>query len=147
MGRAGRRNNEVWKDGNKKCPACNVYKSVDYFGKDKSNKSSVTVYCKECKRKLDKKYQKKHGHCFYAMIKKLYGIDKVEYERKEIAQDNKCYICKEPDPFGKRLSVDHNHTTGAVRGLLCTRCNHLLGNAQEKPDVLQSAINYLQEFS
>lgn len=46
-------------------------------------------------------------------------------------QGGMCYACQQPEPVkGRRLSVDHNHTTGEVRGLLCSRCNPILGKLE-----------------
>lgn len=56
-----------------------------------------------------------------------------------------CDICKSDTPgFGrKNLSVDHDHTTGLVRGMLCQKCNIGLGNFNDSPDLLSKAIKYL----
>jgi hypothetical protein len=46
-------------------------------------------------------------------------------------QGGVCYACQQPEPVkGRRLSVDHNHTTGEIRGLLCSRCNPVLGKLE-----------------
>jgi hypothetical protein len=65
------------------------------------------------------------------------------------SQGNACAICSTQDPTVgrrevKRFSVDHDHDTGKVRGLLCHKCNGVLGLADEKIDVLESAISYLK---
>jgi Autographiviridae endonuclease VII len=61
------------------------------------------------------------------------------YER----QGGKCAICPEFKPKGK-LVVDHNHTTGKVRKLLCLHCNTLIGYAREDIAILLSAVVHLQ---
>jgi len=72
-----------------------------------------------------------------------YGLDKGEYEVLFKAQGGKCAICG--GTRRQRLSVDHCHKTGLVRGLLCRLCNgRLLTAARDKPDVLRSAANYLE---
>ncbi len=80
-----------------------------------------------------------------------YGIERAEYERMLDEQSGCCAICDEPpDPDGvraaSRLHVDHNHTTGAVRALLCNKCNRGLGYFQDDPVLLQAAIRYLERF-
>lgn len=65
---------------------------------------------------------------------KLYGVTQEEWERRLKEQDGKCAICHKP-PFGgrtnsKSLGIDHDHVTGRVRGLLCARCNWLVGNVE-----------------
>lgn len=57
------------------------------------------------------------------------------------SQGSCCVICR--DPFGQPY-VDHNHATGAVRALLCQKCNTLLGMARESPIILSAAIGYLE---
>jgi hypothetical protein len=72
-----------------------------------------------------------------------YGLTREDYDEILRDQGGVCAICKaEPKPT-KRLSVDHNHATGEVRGLLCTSCNHGLGNFRDKPELLRLAAEYL----
>ncbi|MBM3661163.1 MAG: hypothetical protein FJW95_16895 [Actinobacteria bacterium] len=59
------------------------------------------------------------------------------------AQGGGCAICGRPEPEGGSLHVDHDHETGAVRGLLCFRCNGALGNLDENVERLADAIAYL----
>jgi len=62
-------------------------------------------------------------------------------------QGGLCAICRSGDLGRKnsgRLAIDHCHTTGAVRGLLCHRCNSLLGHAKDNIETLQRAIAYLE---
>ena len=62
-------------------------------------------------------------------------------------QGASCAICKSTEPCMKnagRLYVDHCHETGEVRGLLCFRCNTMLGNAGDSPEVLRLAAEYLE---
>ena len=71
-----------------------------------------------------------------------YGVSHDEFLRLLDAQGAVCAICKGGN--GKRaLSIDHDHATGAVRGLLCDRCNPMLGYARDDVAVLQAAIEYL----
>jgi hypothetical protein len=78
-----------------------------------------------------------------AMIAKTYGIDAAEYDRLLALQDGKCAICR-ARPKKKRLAVDHSHKSGAVRGLLCSRCNHdLLGAGWDSGAMLLAAWHYL----
>lgn len=59
------------------------------------------------------------------------------------AQDGGCAICGRP-PKNQRLSVDHDHKTGLVRGLLCWTCNHrVLGNVRDNVELLMKAAAYL----
>ena len=59
-------------------------------------------------------------------------------------QNNKCAICGIEFSDNNKAFVDHCHKTNRVRGLLCTRCNTLLGMAKDNIEILQKAITYLQ---
>lgn len=76
-------------------------------------------------------------------LKYWYGLTLREYEEMLAAQDGRCAICRDEPAPGKHLSVDHDHATREVRGLLCNSCNVLLGHARESADVLLAAVDYL----
>jgi Recombination endonuclease VII len=79
-----------------------------------------------------------------ACLLKKYGLTIETYDLILAAQDGRCAICQ-CVPRTRRLAVDHCHKTNAVRGLLCTRCNHkLLGAAHDKPEILDRAAAYLR---
>lgn len=80
-----------------------------------------------------------------AWLRRCYGISLEEYRAMEQAQGGVCKICKGP-PCGKakRLSVDHCHRTGKIRGLLCSKCNTMIGLADDDPTVLDRATAYLK---
>lgn len=72
-----------------------------------------------------------------------YGITHAEYLALLEAQGGVCAICGNGPSKTRTLHVDHDHVTGTVRGLLCTRCNPMLGYAHDDVAVLQAAIAYL----
>jgi Recombination endonuclease VII len=69
-----------------------------------------------------------------------YGISAADYLDLLRVQNEKCAICRKPGD----LVIDHDHETGAVRGLLCARCNSGLGFFADAPDRLANAIVYLR---
>jgi hypothetical protein len=78
-------------------------------------------------------------------FKRMYGITLKEYERLLISQKGKCNICGIHESFEvKRLAVDHSHDSGKVRGLLCQKCNLMLGKFDENLDKLSQAAKYLE---
>ena len=77
--------------------------------------------------------------------KRNYGITLKEYEELIQEQNNVCAICGQVCSTGKKLAIDHDHTTGKVRGLLCKNCNVALGQFKDSVDVLQKAIKYLEK--
>lgn len=78
------------------------------------------------------------------LLKYLYGISVEDTDRLYQLQKGACAICKVSD---KKLCLDHNHATGAVRGLLCNNCNFALGHIKESPDIAQSLIEYIHKHS
>ena len=76
-----------------------------------------------------------------ATIKAKYGLTRADYETVLEAQDGACAICRGKRPY--RLCVDHDHSTGEVRGLLCRRCNKVLRDVRDSVYVLNGAVMYL----
>ncbi len=75
---------------------------------------------------------------------KVYGITPKQHEAILNRQDGRCAICC-CSPRTRALAVDHDHRTGLVRGLLCSKCNHdLLGAAHDSVLILQRAAEYLK---
>lgn len=69
-----------------------------------------------------------------------------DFNRMFAEQEGKCKICKtHQSDLPKALSVDHDHFTGEARGLLCQKCNTLLGMSKDDISILKSAIEYLQK--
>lgn len=78
-----------------------------------------------------------------------YGMTKDDYARLLEKQGGVCAICRRTPSSSvrKRLAVDHNHTTGKVRGLLCEPCNHGIGKLGDDPVRCRAAAAYLECFS
>ena len=74
-----------------------------------------------------------------------YGITEDLYNLLVELQNNKCSICK--NDFTKTPNIDHCHTTGIVRGLLCTECNQGIGFLKDNTEYLSNAIKYLNKLS
>lgn len=80
-----------------------------------------------------------------ALYKRQYGITVKNYDEMLAAQNGKCLGCGAEQGDGhSRLHVDHCHTTGKIRGLLCGRCNRGLGMVKDDPKILQNLIEYLK---
>lgn len=82
-------------------------------------------------------------------LRRLYGISIDDYEAILEAQGGVCLICSEPPTVRGRkrhLEVDHNHSNGQVRGLLCNKCNTGIGGLRDDPTMLKRAILYLEVF-
>ena len=81
-------------------------------------------------------------------LKRVYNISLEEYQQMSNRQNHKCDICGSPEMNSKNkvLCVDHNHSTGNVRALLCSSCNTGLGNFKDDIILLQKAIQYLKTY-
>lgn len=79
---------------------------------------------------------------------KQYGLSIQQFEEMVQAQGGLCKVCRRP-PDGRwgTLQVDHCHTTGRVRGLLCVNCNQAIGLLQDNPEYAREAARYLRKFN
>jgi hypothetical protein len=76
-------------------------------------------------------------------LRRTFGITLADYNARLQQQNGVCAICEGPSLKHKRFSVDHDHDTGAVRGLLCIKCNVGLGSFKDNADELLKAVAYL----
>lgn len=74
----------------------------------------------------------------------VYGMTETQYDEMVAAQAGLCAICTEPMNPYSGTNVDHCHSTGKVRGLLCDRCNRGLGQLKDDPFTVHSALAYLE---
>ena len=82
-------------------------------------------------------------------LKMLYGLTLEDYAKKLSAQKGVCAICEQPETRIFRgkiglLNVDHDHSTGQIRDLLCNACNVSLGGFRDSPELLERAASYLR---
>jgi hypothetical protein len=123
-----------------KCKSCSDEKTADnfYTKRDYNKIYLVQNRCKVCER--------------YYQISRKFGITKDFYIDLLKSQNYKCKICNVSEDeyaqqgYRNNLSVDHCHTTGVVRGLLCDKCNRGLGFFKEDQNTLSNAIQYLKEY-
>lgn len=84
-------------------------------------------------------YSRKHG------LKKAYGLTPEQVDDMLAAQGHACAACRDPLAAFPRPHVDHDHTTGKVRGVLCAHCNRGLGSFKDSPERLEKAAEYLRK--
>lgn len=124
----------------KKRPYLTCYKCKEKFDRNSDQiyvrKGGGGCICKPCNRK-------RVWESNYRL--KKYGIGTQEYDRLLIEQDYKCKICGKPhrESKGQRLYIDHDHDSLSVRGLLCMRCNIVLGFVRDNPDLLMELAEYV----
>jgi len=150
----------------KKCCVCKLDKDESEFGKDRNAPTGLAYKCKRCAVIVCKKWQKENEeHCRQYRkrryethgdvlrkrsrestrrinLRDLYGITEEEYRQLYSSRDGGCWACGVKLPT---LCVDHNHSTGEVRGLLCSRCNSGIGFLGDSIDGLEKAIAYLKK--
>jgi hypothetical protein len=126
---------------------CKKIKTVVDFAKDKRGKfHGKSDRCKECQSISSKKWHESRPvELKRAKMRQYkYGVTPDKFENMWISQGASCAICRDQlDRESKQTVVDHCHTTGTVRGILCKKCNTTLGWARDDVRWLESAIRYL----
>jgi hypothetical protein len=94
---------------------------------------------------------KQSGHNYDVSLRRQFGITLADYEKLLADQHGVCYICGKPETVVhcgqvRRLAVDHDHTTGKVRRLLCTVCNTRVGWVEEDPILVEKIQAYIRQF-
>lgn len=110
-------------------------------------KSLYGVHCKECLRVYRRDWKHKNPLRPEAnrarMIYNRYGIRQGDYNNMSVSQGGKCAICLN----GSKLYVDHDHSSGKVRELLCSNCNTGLGMLKDSIELVGRALEYLTKHS
>jgi hypothetical protein len=75
--------------------------------------------------------------------RRTYGLTADEVDEMLAAQSGVCAICRELPEVEARMHIDHDHRSGAIRGALCSRCNHAIGLLREDPVLFARAADYL----
>lgn len=136
--------------------------NIIYRKRDRGRGEEVSRICKICHAARGKKYRIKPGvrewfnayvkewrltHKDYVKSSKLkscFGISLEEFNLMLKEQNGKCLICGKQQG-DKYFAVDHNHTTGKIRGLLCSRCNRSLGWYEKCKEGIESYLNKTDE--
>lgn len=147
-----------YKDGLKSwCISCNKVYMKQYYLEHKigiTNKVHDWVRDnREQKRKHSLSYARRNPEKLKnrSLLNK-YGITLDDFKAMKEKQNNICIGCRKPETAihnitkqVRELAVDHCHTTGKVRGLLCSRCNIILGLSSESCETLKNLIDYLKK--
>jgi len=130
---------ELFLDNKKECLMCGSIKPLDNFDQDKSCRFGLKSTCRNCRSSTVKELSRK------AYLKFNYKLSLDAYNQLLLSQHNLCAICN-IDLLSldvKEINIDHCHTTGKVRGVLCRQCNLGLGHFKDDLISLNNAINYL----
>jgi hypothetical protein len=133
----------------KKCTKCKLEKEDNCFSLMRGKPRSQ---CKDCQNAYFREKRKVKGPespiaTRKRYIKYVYGITESHYDNLLTSQEGKCSICETNNPSSKHgfFSIDHCHSTGKIRGLLCQHCNKGLGMFKDDVAILQQAIEYLRK--
>ena len=137
-----------WQYNQKRCGDCITKQGGKYKGEPPLQECPTcgTMFRRTSPRK---KYCSREcgGTQRHGYIRSTYGIEPKDLNRLLEISGNKCQICgRDPSSIPKHrkhLCVDHDHNTGAIRGLLCHHCNTGLGQFFDRPELLSNAIQYL----
>lgn len=91
------------------------------------------------------KYVAKNPEYYKMRNLKRYGLTSQQYDDLFWKQGGRCALCQTNSHNGKGWHIDHCHTTGKVRGILCNNCNVGLGHFKERIELLKTAIEYLEK--
>ena len=153
-----------------KCRTCLVEKPPEDFPATKRKPRGVPRLCTKCKKAsavrasmlFNKKHPDRHRGCYMRRrlknwdhvrdieLRSVYGVPLGWYAKTFSEQNGCCKICRLPreiaEPKRTRFCVDHDATTGVIRGLLCTDCNISIGRLKHDISRLKAAIEYLAAF-
>lgn len=121
------------------CRKCLESFTLDRFPKNHSYKNGHASICKTCQAKVTAQYREDNYNKVYA---NKYGV--TEQEIHKLFSHMTCHICG-TDKHRRRMNIDHCHTTGKVRGLLCDPCNKGIGNFKDSIELLEKAKQYLND--
>jgi RNA polymerase subunit RPABC4/transcription elongation factor Spt4 len=109
-------------------------------------KMYVSAACKECHVRIPKSQTPEAKAKRRASMRMWrLGVSQEEFDAKFESQGEACAICGSSDSRGSSWHTDHSHLTGEFRGVLCRFCNWLLGFANDNPEVLRKAAQYLAD--
>ncbi len=151
----------------KKCGHCKEIKKLDAFTIDNSAKTGRANTCRACyaisaksdrsqmlQKKRYAKYTKSLTKSKKILIAKSarkrllrnnFDLTHEEYEQLHQSQNGLCAICEEDEMVdGRHLAVDHDHYTGKIRGLLCSRCNLMIGRIEKDIGITMKMLEYIK---
>ncbi len=137
----------------KRCKACDILKATTEFHKSSKNADGLRGKCKACWSEVAAQWRENNPDAHREIYKRAnhrvnlkmrFGITVDQFDKLVESSDGLCAICRNPESRDRRLSLDHDHKTGEIRGFLCSRCNLLLGNASDDHMILDAAAAYLQ---
>lgn len=122
-------------DATKACPRCKLDKPLTDYNTQAKSVDGLQFMCRECQR-VDKRFRR-------------YGVTAGWYDKTLEAQGMSCAVCRihiSDYTRSRYFDVDHDHNTGKPRGLLCNRCNMVLGQIDDDRRLLNALNTYLKRY-
>ena len=133
----------------KTCLKCSVEKPLEDFYKffDKwSNKQYASARCKLCHQEYRRESPTTPRNRKSEKLQLRYGLTYEQWEKMKTNESYSCMICGITEAeTARKLDVDHCHSSGKVRGILCNPCNNMIGHAKDNVAALRAAADYLEE--
>ncbi len=141
---------DVYSPSEKTCGKCNEVKSIEKFRQTSKSKGHYSPWCRTCIRLFHEEYWSSPEMIRVRNLRGTYGMTAEEYDEYLTRQNSACAVCYKPETIINHvsgrvaaLSVDHDHQTGRIRGLLCQKCNHALGKLRDDPMRIEALLNYV----
>lgn len=144
------------------CSVCKEEKALSEFNKNKTRKNGHSHICRDCDKKAKQGTTYSDRNKAYAArnpdkikligrashLRNKYNLTIEEFDELRIAQNHRCFICgtHETETHREVLCVDHDHDTGSIRKLLCSKCNQGLGLFNDSSSLLKKAAEYLESY-
>lgn len=110
------------------------------------NKERIREYRKNYNKIYFEKYRERLNERRRDLeLENRYGITREEHKQRYVNQNGCCDMCKQPTPYEK-INTDHHHDTNRTRGLICHRCNLVLGFMESQPESIKLGIEYLEKY-
>jgi len=114
------------------CRRCGKRRPLKVLKVDRKARGGRDALCRKCDAEDSRKRRRR-----------AYGLSKGGFREMVVAQAGRCAICRKKCRVNRELSVDHDHETGRVRGLLCSHCNSGIGLLGDSPELVSRAYGYL----
>jgi hypothetical protein len=135
----------------KLCTFCRESKSVSQFNLSKLARDGIHPHCKLCRNALAKdryrKCRKAKARVTDVHRLKAYGMTREDFDRMFAQQGGDCEICQLKLQPGRGTHIDHCHTTGRVRALLCAPCNSRVGLVENTTVEVGRYIAYVKKYA
>lgn len=135
--------------GNKECTWCKEWRPESEYGPHDKNSDGLRAECSPCRRKH---YRDNRDDFIARRIEAFFNITIEERDDILESQGGVCACCGTDKPGSKGWCIDHDHACcpesgrscgSCIRGILCSRCNLVLGSVEDRTDTLSSMIDYL----